>query len=94
MEKRTSWHQPPLTVYGQWPLSGHFRPVPTAPVPPARLGARYGFHLEVPQESGLTWPFSTICARAGSCREGGLSSTDERVRGHVTEVTQALRKSS
>ena len=28
------------------------------------------------------------------CREGGLSSTDERVRGHVTEVTQALSKSS
>ena len=27
-------------------------------------------------------------------REGGLSSTDERVRGHVTEVTQALQKSS
>ena len=28
-------------------------------------------------------------ARAGRCREGGLSSTDERVRGHVTEVTEA-----
>ena len=29
-------------------------------------------------------------ARAGRCREGGLSSTDERVMGQVTEVTQAL----
>ena len=31
-----------------------------------------------------------IRARAGRCREGGLSSTDERVTvsGHVTEVTQ------
>ena len=43
---------------------------------------------------GLTWPVSTIRARAGRCREGGLSPTDERVRGHVTEVTQALWKSS
>ena len=47
---------------------------------------------------GLTRAVSTIRARAGRCREGGLtcglSSTDERVRGHVTEVTQALRKSS
>ena len=46
------------------------------------------------RSSGLTWAVSTIRARAGRCREGGLSSTDERVRGHVTEVTQALRKSS
>jgi hypothetical protein len=35
-----------------------------------------------------------IRARAARCREGGLSSTDERVRGHVTEVTQACWKSS
>ena len=43
---------------------------------------------------GLTWAVSTIRARAGRCCEGGLSSTDEHVRGHVTEVTQALWKLS
>ena len=65
--------------------------MPTAPVPPAR---RMGFISRSPQASLHTWPVSTIRGRAGRCREGGLSSTDERVRGHVTEVTQALWKSS
>ena len=41
-----------------------------------------------PQASALALAVSTIRARAGRCREGGLSSTDERVRGHVTKVTQ------
>ena len=51
--------------------------------------------LVVPSRSpGLPWVVSTIGPNAGPCREGGLSSTDERVRGHVTEVTQALGKSS
>jgi len=41
------------------------------------------------QRSGIRRP------NAGPCRAGGLSSTDERVMGHVTEVThrQALRNS-
>ena len=47
----------------------------------------------ISRSPGVTWPVSRIRARA-SCCESGLSSTDERVRGHVTEVTQALRKSS
>ena len=75
--------------------------IPTAPVAPARRskarlarGGVYGFYdlsreVRRPHFS-FTWPVSTIRARAGRCREGGLSSTDERVRGHVTEVTQAL----
>ena len=53
-----------------------------------------GFISTNSRSPGLTWPVSTIRARAGRCREGGLGSTDERVRGHVTEVTQALWKSS
>ena len=52
----------------------------------------------ISRSQGLTWAVSTTPARAGRCREaeGGLtlSSTDKRVRGHVTEVTQALQKSS
>ena len=48
----------------------------------------------ISRSPGLTWAVSTTRARAGRCREGGLSSTgDERVRGHVTEVTEALRTS-
>ena len=50
---------------------------------------------------GLTWEVSTIRARWPSVTalpfEGGLSSTctdhERGVRGHVTKVTQALRKS-
>ena len=46
---------------------------------------------------GLTWAVSTMRAgaRAGRCREDGLSSPSTsvwRVRGYVTEVTQALRR--
>mgnify|MGYP007078366666 CR=1 FL=1 len=33
---------------------------------------------------GLTWAVSTIRASAGRCREGGLSSTDERARSRST----------
>jgi hypothetical protein len=44
----------------------------------------------ISRSPSLMWAVSTIRALAGHCREGGLSSTDERVRGHVTEVTQAL----
>ena len=43
---------------------------------------------------GRPWVVSTIRPNAGPCHEGGLSSTDECVRGHVPEVTQVLRKSS
>jgi hypothetical protein len=66
------------------------------PVPPASRSkaSRGGVWVFPSRSPGLTWAVSTICARAGRCREGGLSSTDERVRGHVTEVTQALWKSS
>ena len=73
--------------------TSHFGAVPTPPVcpphaGPKRPGAGYGFSLE--RSPGLTLAVSTIRARAGRCREGGLSSTDERVRGHATEGTQAL----
>ena len=47
-----------------------------------------------PKASLGSFRLSTIRPNAGPCREGGLGSTDERVRGHVTEVTQALCKSS
>ena len=72
------------------------RAVLTAPVTPAhRSKASGGAGLGVPSRSqGLPWVVSTIRPNAGPCREGGLSSTDERMRGPVTEVTQALRKSS
>ena len=47
-----------------------------------------GAGLGVPSRSqGFPWVVSTIRPNASPCREGGLSSTDERVRGHVTEVT-------
>ena len=72
------------------------RAVLTAPVPPAhRSKASGGRDWGVPSRSpGLPWVVSTIRPSAGPCREGGLSSTDERVRVRVTEVTQALRTSS
>jgi hypothetical protein len=44
----------------------------------------------ISRSPGLTWPVPTIRVRplaVAVTREGGLSSTDERVRGHVTEVT-------
>ena len=44
----------------------------------------------ISRSTGLTWPVSTIRARAGRCREGGLSSTDERVRGHVRPKSHRL----
>ena len=72
------------------------RAVPTAPVTPAHRSKAPGGRDQVsPSRSpGLPWVVSTIRPNAGPCREGGLSSTDERVRGHVIEVTQALWKSS
>ena len=72
------------------------RSIPTAPCTDQKpLGGGTGFRLAVPSRSpGLPWVVSTIPPSAGPCREGGLSSIDERVRGHVTEVTQALRTSS
>ena len=69
---------------------------PCDPRAPRRSKASgWGPGLSVPSRSqGLPWVVSTIRPNAGPCREGGLSSTDERVRGHATEVTQALSKSS
>ena len=61
-------------------VTSHFRAVPTTPVAPARRSkASRGGVWVFPDPSrspGLTW---AIRARAGRCREGGLSSTDERV---------------
>ena len=48
---------------------------PRAPVQSVQ-GRGMGFTLRSP---GLTWAVSTIFARAGRRREGGLSSTEERV---------------
>jgi hypothetical protein len=72
--------------------------------PRAPVQSRWGPELGVPSRSqGLPWVVSTIHPNAGPwpCRKGGhwsaaggLSSTDERVRGHVTKVIQALCKSS
>ena len=56
---------------------------PRAPVQ-SLWGPGLGFPLRSP---GLPWVVSTIRPNAGPCREGGLSSTDERVRGPVIEVT-------
>jgi hypothetical protein len=52
--------------------------------------------LEVPRPPLPPWVVLTIRPNTGHlpCVRVGLSSTDERVRGHVTEVTQALLKSS
>jgi hypothetical protein len=59
--------------------------------PRAPVQSPWGVGLRVPSRSqGPPWVVSTIHPNAGPCREGGLSSTDERVRGHVTEATQAL----
>jgi hypothetical protein len=63
---------------------------PRAPVQ-SLWGGGTGCPLEVPRPPLVV---STIRPNAGPCPEGGLSFTDERVRGHVTEVTQALSKSS
>ena len=74
------------------------RAVPTAPVTPTHRSKASGGWDWVsprgPNSQGLPWVVSTIRPNAGPCREGGLSSTDERMRGPVTEVTQALLKSS
>ena len=69
--------------------TNHFGPVPSAPLAPARRSKapRGGVWVFISRSQGLNWPVSTIRARAGRCREGGLSSTDERVSGHVTEVS-------
>ena len=62
--------------------------------PRAPIQSLWGPGLGVPSRSqGLPWVVLTIRPNAGPCREGGLSSTDERVRSHVAEVTQALQKS-
>ena len=47
-----------------------------------------------PRQGSLGSSRESIRPNAGPCREGGLSSTVKRVRGRVTEVAQALRKSS
>jgi hypothetical protein len=71
---------------------------PRAPIQtPKPLGAGTGcplYALEVPRPP--LGRFDDPPERWPSCREaeGGLSSNDERVRGPVTEVKQALRKSS
>jgi hypothetical protein len=66
------------------------RVVPNGPCDPrAPVKRLWGAGLGVPFRSpGLPWVVSTIRPTAGPCREGGLSSIDESVRGHVTEVTQ------
>ena len=78
---------PTLYLSSQYSLFGA---VPTAPVALARrskapLGVGYGFPLEIPRPHLSS--LDVIRARAGRCHEGGLSSTDERVRGHVLDVT-------
>ena len=56
--------------------------------PRAPVQRLWGPGLGVPSRSpGHPWVVSTIRPNAGPCHEGGLSSTDERVRGHVTEDT-------
>ena len=74
------------------PGTSHFGPVPTAPVAPARR----------PNASrGGVWVLSRgLQASLGQSRRSARAlalavrvATDERVRGHVTEVTQALWKS-
>ena len=76
-------------------LTAPVTPVARAPVQSLLSGGRRDWDLGVPSRSpGLPWVVSTIRPNTGPCREGGLSSIDERVRGHVIEVTQALWKSS
>ena len=75
------------------------RAVPTAPETPVHRsktsGGRDWVSPQDPQASlGSFRRSALIRPNAGPCLEGGLSSTDERVRGRVTEVTQALSKSS
>jgi hypothetical protein len=67
------------TTYPRRPAtSGPYRRGPCAPREPDQ--SVQGWGMGFPSRSpGLTWAFSTIRARAGRCREGGLSSTDERV---------------
>ena len=63
--------------------------------PRASVQSLWGAGLGGPLRSpGLPWVVSTIRPNDGPYCEGGLSSTDEHVRGPVTEVTQALSKSS
>ena len=82
---------PPLTPLPPWchPMapasSGPYRrPLCPPRAGTTRPGAGYGFPLEESRSPGLTWAVSKIHARAGRCREVGLSSTDERVSGHVS----------
>jgi hypothetical protein len=59
---------------------------PCDPRPRAPVQSLWGAGLGVSSRSpGLPWVVSTIRPNADPCREGGLSSTDERVRGHVIE---------
>jgi hypothetical protein len=59
--------------------------------PRAPVQSLWGAGLGVPSRPpGLPWVVSTIRSNAGPCREGGLSSTDERVRGHVSPKSHRL----
>ena len=62
---------------------------PDGPCDPlAPVQSLWGAGLGVPLRSqGLPWVVSTIRPNAGPCREGGLSSTDERVRVSVTDMS-------
>ena len=53
---------------------------PCAPRALVQSAEGRGMDFFISRSPGLTWPVSTISVRAGPCREGGLSSTDERVR--------------
>jgi hypothetical protein len=76
-------------------FSGQYRrPLCPPRAGPKRLGARYGFYLEVPRPHLASLYDPRAHWLAVAVRGGGLSPTDERVRGHVTEVTQALWKLS
>ena len=71
-----------------------FRAMPTAPVATARRSKapRGGvWVLCRGLQASLGQSRRSARALAPRCRENGLSSTDERVRGHVTEVTHVDR---
>ena len=72
-------------LQGYQPLRGR-TDGPCGPRVPAQSVHRPGAgYVGSPSRSpGLTWAVSTIRARTGRCRESGLSSTDERVRGRAT----------
>ena len=75
--------------------TSHFGPIPTAFVGPAhRSKAPRGrvWVLSRDPQPGLTWPGSRRPPRAlaVAVSEGGLSSTDERVRGHVTDTVSSV----